>query len=98
MEGCSTLADITCEYGTLQQAGLVEVLVRKFRSAGALCAAYVAASVALHAAWLLDKWAAPDAVSTPLLICLFTLQRCCMYLSLGYGCSASSSQPLCEFL
>ncbi|XP_026315958.1 transmembrane protein 138-like [Hyposmocoma kahamanoa] len=60
----------------LFQAGLVEVLVRKFRSAGALCAAYVAASVALHAAWLLDKWAAPDAVSTPLLICLFTLQRC----------------------
>lgn len=64
------------------QAGLVEVLVRKFRSAGALCAAYVAASVALHAAWLLDKWAAPHAVSTPLLICLFTLQRCRTYAAL----------------
>ncbi|CAH1646884.1 unnamed protein product [Spodoptera littoralis] len=60
----------------LFQAGLVEVLVRKFRAAGSVCVAYIVASVALHAAWLLEKWAEPESVSTPLLICLFTLQRC----------------------
>ena len=61
------------------QAGLVEVLVRKFRAAGSVCVAYMVASVALHAAWLLEKWAEPESVSTPLLICLFTLQRCCEF-------------------
>uniref|UniRef100_A0A2A4K8I9 Transmembrane protein 138 n=1 Tax=Heliothis virescens TaxID=7102 RepID=A0A2A4K8I9_HELVI len=68
----------------LFQAGLVEVLARKFRAAGAVCAAYVLASVALHAAWLLDKWAEPESVSTPLLICLFTLQRCCQFRATQY--------------
>ncbi|KAG6454971.1 hypothetical protein O3G_MSEX008978 [Manduca sexta] len=61
----------------LFQAGLVEVLVRKFRAACSVCAAYVAASVALHAVWLLEKWSDPEAVSTPMLIFLFTFQRCC---------------------
>ncbi|XP_045766025.1 transmembrane protein 138-like [Maniola jurtina] len=60
----------------LFQAGLVEVLVRKFRAAGAVVIAYVVASVVLHAAWLLEKWADPESVSTPMLIVLFTLQRC----------------------
>ncbi|KAM3956655.1 transmembrane protein 138 [Aphomia sociella] len=60
----------------LFQAGLVEVLVRKFLAAGCVCGGYVAASVALHAAWLLHTWADPQAVSTPALILLFTLQRC----------------------
>ncbi|KAJ0179066.1 hypothetical protein K1T71_005841 [Dendrolimus kikuchii] len=60
----------------LFQAGLVEVLIRKFRAAGSVCVAYVAASVTLHAVWLLEKWGDPESVSTPMLICLFTLQRC----------------------
>ncbi|KPJ05417.1 Transmembrane protein 138 [Papilio xuthus] len=60
----------------LFQAGLVEVLVRKFRTVAAVVAAYVLASIALHAVWLLEKWADPRAVSTPLLIVLFILQRC----------------------
>lgn len=60
----------------LFQAGLVEVLIRKFRAAAGVCAAYLAASVALHVAWLLDKWTDRDSISTPPLIFLFTLQRC----------------------
>ncbi|XP_013193008.1 transmembrane protein 138 [Amyelois transitella] len=61
----------------LFQAGLVEVLVRKFRVCGAVCAAYVCASVALHAAWLLQRWrSAPAAASAPALLVLFTLHRC----------------------
>ncbi|XP_026758845.1 transmembrane protein 138-like [Galleria mellonella] len=60
----------------LFQAGLVEVLVRKFRAAAVVCGAYVCGSVALHAAWLLHRWPAPHTVSTPLLTVLFTLQRC----------------------
>ncbi|CAB3222769.1 unnamed protein product [Arctia plantaginis] len=60
----------------LFQAGLVEVLVRKFRTAGAVCVAYILASVALHAVWLLEKWDSPESISTPMLIFLFTVQRC----------------------
>ncbi|XP_049869818.1 transmembrane protein 138-like [Pectinophora gossypiella] len=60
----------------LFQAGLVEVLARKFRGAGAACAAYGAASVALHACWLLHAWREPRALARPALVCLFTLQRC----------------------
>lgn len=63
----------------LFQAGLVEVLVRKFRTAGAVCVAYIVASVALHAVWLLEKWDSPESISTPMLIFLFTVQRCCEY-------------------
>ncbi|KAL0832428.1 hypothetical protein ABMA28_000663 [Loxostege sticticalis] len=59
----------------LFQAGLVEVLVRKFRAAGGVCAAYVVACVALHTAWLLEKWNEHDSISTPMLIFLFTVQR-----------------------
>ncbi|CAK1598367.1 unnamed protein product [Parnassius mnemosyne] len=60
----------------LFQAGLVEVLIRKFRAAGSVIAAYMVISVTLHAVWLLEKWSYPESVSTPLLIVLFTLQRC----------------------
>ncbi|CAH0729102.1 unnamed protein product, partial [Brenthis ino] len=60
----------------LFQAGLVEVLIRKFRAAGSVIIGYVAASVVLHAVWLLEKWGDPESVSTPMLIVLFTLQRC----------------------
>lgn len=58
----------------------MEVLVRKFRAAGSVCAAYIVASVTLHAVWLLEKWADPESVSTPMLIFLFTLQRCCKFI------------------
>ncbi|XP_045446801.1 transmembrane protein 138-like [Melitaea cinxia] len=60
----------------LFQAGLVEVLIRKFRAAGSVIMAYVVASVILHAVWLLEKWNDPESISTPMLIVLFTLQRC----------------------
>ncbi|XP_059047796.1 transmembrane protein 138-like [Achroia grisella] len=60
----------------LFQAGLVGVLVRRFGAWGAAAASYAAASVALHAAWLLHKWPRADAVSPPLLILLFTVHRC----------------------
>ncbi|XP_068631511.1 transmembrane protein 138 [Battus philenor] len=60
----------------LFQAGLVEVLIRKFRVAGSIIAAYMVTSVTLHAVWLLEKWSDPESVSTPMLIVLFTLQRC----------------------
>ncbi|CAG9795423.1 unnamed protein product [Diatraea saccharalis] len=60
----------------LFQAGLVEVLIRKFRAAAAVCVAYVAASVTLHTVWLLEKWTEHDSISTPMLIFLFTVQRC----------------------
>ncbi|CAG5052530.1 unnamed protein product [Parnassius apollo] len=58
------------------QAGLLEVLIRKFRAAGSVIAAYMVTSVTLHAVWLLEKWSDPESVSTPMLIVLFTLQRC----------------------
>lgn len=61
------------------QAGLVEVLVRKFRAAGTVCAAYVISSVILHAVWLLEKWGNPESVSTLMLVLLFILQRSCMF-------------------
>lgn len=60
----------------LFQAGLVEVLIRKFRAAGTVCVAYVAASITLHSVWLLEKWTEPEAISTPGLIILFAFQRC----------------------
>ncbi|CAH2105181.1 unnamed protein product [Euphydryas editha] len=60
----------------LFQAGLVEVLIRKFRAAGSVIMAYVVASIILHAVWLLEKWSDPESISTPMLIVLFTLQRC----------------------
>ncbi|XP_028179246.1 transmembrane protein 138 [Ostrinia nubilalis] len=59
----------------LFQAGLVEVLIRKFRAAGSVCLAYMVASVVLHTAWLLDKWTEKESISSPLLIALFTIQR-----------------------
>lgn len=61
------------------EAGLAALLLRRLRAAGAAVAAYVLASVALHAVWLLEKWADPRALSTPLLVVLFTLQRCREY-------------------
>ncbi|XP_061377424.1 transmembrane protein 138-like isoform X2 [Danaus plexippus] len=57
-------------------AGLVEVLIRKFRAAGSVIVSYLAASVLLHTAWLMQKWSDPESVSTPFLIVLFTFQRC----------------------
>ncbi|XP_053603514.1 transmembrane protein 138-like [Plodia interpunctella] len=60
----------------LFQAGLVEVLVRKFRAAGAVCVLYLCVSVCLHAAWLLQRWPEPHAATPPALVCLFALQRC----------------------
>ncbi|XP_004931222.1 transmembrane protein 138-like [Bombyx mandarina] len=60
----------------LFQAGLVEVLVRKFRAAGAVCAAYAAASVLLHAVWLQQQWHEPGSASRPAVIFLFLVQRC----------------------
>lgn len=58
-----------------RQAGLVEVALRKFRVAGGVSAAYAAASVALHAAWLAQRGPA-DHASPTLTVLLFTLQRC----------------------
>ncbi|XP_072939622.1 transmembrane protein 138 [Epargyreus clarus] len=60
----------------LFQAGLVEVLIRKFRAAASVIAAYIVASVVLHAVWLLEKWGSPEATSSPILIVLTTMQRC----------------------
>ncbi|CAG9559474.1 unnamed protein product [Danaus chrysippus] len=60
----------------LFQAGLVEVLIRKFRAAGSVIVSYLVASVLLHTAWLMQKWSDPESVSTPFLIVLFTFQRC----------------------
>ncbi|XP_041970327.1 transmembrane protein 138-like [Aricia agestis] len=60
----------------LFQAGLVEVLIRKFRAAGSVILAYIVVNMVLHAVWLLEKWAQPESVSTPMLIVLFSLQRC----------------------
>ncbi|KAJ2951860.1 hypothetical protein O0L34_g4101 [Tuta absoluta] len=60
----------------LFQAGLVEVLARKFRGAGIVCVVYCVLCVALHAGWLLEKWADPRAPAAPALTALFTAQRC----------------------
>ncbi|KOB77552.1 Uncharacterized protein OBRU01_03853 [Operophtera brumata] len=60
----------------LFQAGLVEVLTRKFRSLALASGAYVLSTLALHTGWLLQRWREPSAVSTPMLIFLFTVQRC----------------------
>ncbi|KAG7307697.1 hypothetical protein JYU34_006261 [Plutella xylostella] len=60
----------------LFQAGLVEVLMRKFLWAAAVSAGYAGASVALHAVWLADKWGDAHHPSGPTLVLLFTVQRC----------------------
>ncbi|KAI5631250.1 hypothetical protein NE865_16037 [Phthorimaea operculella] len=61
----------------LFQAGLVEVLARKFRGAGIVCLLYCVLCVTLHAGWLLEKWSDPRAPAAPALTALFTAQRCC---------------------
>ncbi|KAL4705829.1 hypothetical protein ACJJTC_017806 [Scirpophaga incertulas] len=60
----------------LFQAGLVEVLVSKFRAAAGVCIAYITACIVLHTVWLHEKWTESDSISTPMLIFLFTVQRC----------------------
>ncbi|XP_061711568.1 transmembrane protein 138-like [Cydia pomonella] len=60
----------------LFQAGLVEVLARRFRAAGCACAIYAGVCAALHAACLLHASSTPGPSSSPTLMLLFTLQRC----------------------
>lgn len=62
----------------VSQAGLLEVLARRFVAAGAAAAGYAALSLALHAALLLPgSGPGPAAAgSSPALTLLFTLQRC----------------------
>ncbi|XP_047525740.1 transmembrane protein 138-like [Pieris napi] len=60
----------------LFQAGLMEVLIRKFRVAGIVILAYFLLSIALQSAWIIEKWDDTESVSTPLVMVLFTLQRC----------------------
>lgn len=76
------LHELTVWFGV--QAGLVEVLVRKFRLVGAVCGAYLACTVALHGACLLHAWGASAAGGSvagvhdsPAIILLFTAHRCC---------------------
>lgn len=66
----------------VSQAGLLEVLARRFVAAGAAAAGYAALSLALHAALLLPGSppgpgpGPAGAGSSPALTLLFTLQRC----------------------
>lgn len=65
----------------VSQAGLLEVLARRFVAAGAAAAGYAALSLALHAALLLPgsppgPGSPSVAGSSPALTLLFTLQRC----------------------
>ncbi|CAK1542811.1 unnamed protein product [Leptosia nina] len=60
----------------LFQAGLMEVLIRKFRVAAAVTLVYFLLSIALQSVWIIEKWEESESISKPLVMVLFTLQRC----------------------
>ncbi|VVC90978.1 transmembrane protein 138 [Leptidea sinapis] len=60
----------------LFQAGLIEVLVRKFKVAAGVTLAYFLVSIALQSAWIVEKWDESESITRPLVMTLFIVHRC----------------------